>query len=257
MTPLAFLNTRHGGYFSVVSENKIPSGSSEKQFTSEDLPLAPLPDGVDDSERYPDTRKWSEQQKAEYLEKNKPLIRSIVSKIKNIPDAALSQEDLFQEAQVAFWLAMDTYNPRKKTLFTTYAHKCMRNAVNEKLRATTASKRKPVIPTIPFDSGFSESGDEFMGGDNMEVPVSSVVWQAPPVEDQCIQSEILACVYKILRTQFNATEQHVFLALSQKQATQNELARELNCSQAKISMLYKFVRIRLYYELTNAGFTEM
>lgn len=241
----------------MVSENKIPNESEEEQFTSEDLPLVPFPDRVDGSERYPDTRKWSEQQKAEYLEKNKSLIRSIVSKIKNIPDAALSQEDLFQEAQVAFWLAMDTYNPRKKTLFTTYAHKCMRNAVNEKLRATTASKRKPLIPTIPFDSGLLDTGDEYMGGDNMEVPASSVVWQAPPVEDQCIQSEVLACVYKILRTQFTADEQHVFLALSQKQATQIELAQELNCSQAKISMMFKFVRIRLFYELNQAGFTEM
>ena len=114
----------------MATEKYLPEGSDENQFDSEELPLAPFPDGIQDSERYPDTKHWSEQQKAEYLEKNKPLIRSIISRIRNIPDAALSQDDLFQEAQLAFWLALDTYNPRKRTLFTTYAHKCMRNAVN-------------------------------------------------------------------------------------------------------------------------------
>lgn len=241
----------------MASERKKPCKTSERQFTSGDLPIAPLPDGCSDSEKYPHTRDWSENEKADYLDKNKPLIRSITSRIKNIPDVALSQEDLYQEAQVAFWLALDTYDPSKRTLFTTYAYKCMRNAVNEKLRATTATKRKPIIPTIPFDSGLSESGEEVMGGDNMEVPFSATVWQAPPVEDQCVQNEVLDCVYKILRTQFTPEEQHVFLSLSQKQATQNELAKELKCSQAKISMMFKFVRIRLYYELNQAGFAEM
>ena len=49
----------------------------------------------------------------------------------------------------------------------------------------------------------------------------------------------------------------VFLALAQKQATQNELAQQMGCSQAKISMMFKFIRIRLFYELNQAGFTEM
>ena len=87
----------------MATEKYLPEGSDENQFDSEELPLAPFPDGIQDSERYPDTKHWSEQQKAEYLEKNKPLIRSIISRIRNIPDAALSQDDLFQEAQIAFW----------------------------------------------------------------------------------------------------------------------------------------------------------
>lgn len=91
----------------------------------------------------------------------------------------------------------------------------------------------------------------------MEVPSSALVWQALPVEEQCAQNEVIECVYKILRAQFTPDEQHVFLSLSQKQATQNELAKELKCSQAKISMMFKFVRIRLYYELNQAGFAEM
>lgn len=229
----------------------------EEQFASEGEAIGSAGENTSDEERYPNTKLWSDQQKSDCLEKSRSLIRSIVSRIRNIPDAALSQEDLFQEAQVAFWLAMDTYNPKKKVLFTTYAHKCMVNAVNEKLRAAMASKRKPAIPTIPFDSGYSESGEEFIGGDNMEIPSSAIVWQALPVEDQCARNEVLEYVYKLLRTQFTADEQEVFLSLARKQATQNELAGKMGCSQAKISMMYKFVRIRIFYELQKAGFTDM
>lgn len=239
-------------------KNESRYGPQDEQFASEvEDDFEVNIDDIPDDERYPDTKKWDDAKKTEFLQKNKSLIHSIVSRIRNIPDASIGQDDLFQEAQIAFWTAMETYNPRKKTLFTTYAHKCMRNAVNEKLRATNASKRKPIIPTIPFDSGVSESGDELLGGDNMEIPESSVVWQAPAVEDQCVRNEVLQYVYKLLRTRFTPEEQHVFLALSQKQATQNELAQEMNCSQAKISMMFKFIRIRLYYELNEAGFTEM
>lgn len=230
------------------AEEELASVVEDIEIVEEDIP---------DGERYPNTKKWSDQQKADYVEKNKSFIRSIVSRIRNIPDAALSQDDLFQEAQVAFWLALDTYNPKKKVLFTTYAHKCMRNAVNEKLRATTASKRTPTSPTIPFDSGYSESGEEFMGGDNMEIPMSSIAWQELPVEEQCVRNEVLDYVYDLLKKQFTPEEQRVFLALARKQATQNELAREMKCSQAKISMMYKFVRIRILYELQEAGFAEM
>ena len=229
----------------------------EEQFASDGDIVEIVEDDIPDSERYPNTKEWNEQQKSDCLERNKSLIRSIVTRIRNIPDAALSQDDLFQEAQVAFWLAMDTYNPNKKVLFTTYAHKCMRNAVNEKLRATMASKRKPVAPTIPFDSGFSESGEEYMGGDNMEIPLSSIVWQATPVEEQCAKNEILDYVYDLLRNKFTPEERDVFLSLARKQETQNELAKKLGCSQAKVSMMYKFVRIRIFYELQEAGFTDM
>lgn len=229
----------------------------EEQFASDGQDLEISEENIPDAEKYPDIKHWTEQQKSDYLEKSRPLIRSIVSRIRNIPDAALSQEDLFQEAQVAFWLAMDTYDPKKKVLFSTYAHKCMKNAVNEKLRSAMASKRKPTSPLIPFDSGFAESGEEYMGGDNMEIPLPAAAWQAAPVEEQCVRNEVLAYVDQLLSAQFTPTEQRVFLSLARKQATQNELARELNCSQAKISMMYKFVRIRIYYELQRAGFTEM
>lgn len=206
---------------------------------------------------HPDTKKWSEEQKEAYLEENKPLIRSVISQVQCISDASISREDLFQEAQIAFWLAFDSYNPQKGTLFTTYAHKCMKNAINEKLRATAASKRRPVIPNISYDSTVTDYGDEFGGGDNMEIPPTALAWQDAPVEEQCIRRETVKFVYSLLDNLFSSNEKYIFLALSQKLATQLELSKELGCSQAKISTTYKGVRTRLFYELQEAGYTDI
>lgn len=206
--------------------------------------------------KYPCTKNWSDEKRAAFLEENKPLIRSVVSRIQNIQDSSIGREDLFQEAQIAFWVAYDNYDPEMNTLFTTYAHKCMRNAINEKLRSSIASKRRPQKAVIPYDSGESEYGDDIMGGDNMEIESSLGAAQPLPVEDQCSQNEVLGYVYKLLQTLFTKEEQHIFLALAQKNATQLELAKEMGCSQAKISMMYKFVRVRLQYELKKAGFSD-
>ena len=89
----------------MATEKYLPEGSDENQFDSEELPLAPFPDGIQNSERYPDTKRWSEQQRAEYLEKNKPLIRSVISRVRNIPDAALGQDDSSRRRSSPFgWL---------------------------------------------------------------------------------------------------------------------------------------------------------
>ena len=49
----------------MATEKYLPEGSDGNQFVPEELPLAPFPDGIQDSERYPDTKHWSESQKAE------------------------------------------------------------------------------------------------------------------------------------------------------------------------------------------------
>lgn len=207
-------------------------------------------------EKYPDTRHWTTEQRTAYLEANQPWIRAIVSSVRNIQDPAISTDDLFQEAQIAFWDAFNTYDPTRDTLFTTYAYKFMQNAVKKLLRATSASKRKPPAPTIPYDSTVSDTGEEVMGGDNMQIPSQTLAHSGPLVEELCEQREVLDAVHMLLRKQFTPEERKVFLALSQSIATQNELAKELGCSQAKISMMYKFIKIRLNYELRQMGFSN-
>lgn len=207
-------------------------------------------------EKYPDTKNWPDAKKVEYLEANIGRIRALTNDIHNISDPAISQDDLFQEAQMAFWKAYESYDPNRRTLFTTYAHKIMKNAVMKLLRASGASKRKPTVPPLPYDTAVIEGGTEVMGGDNMEITSSALGHTGPLVEDCCIQREEIDLVHTLLQQLFSEEERRIFLDLSQGLATQVELAKELKCSQAKISMTYRFVKIRLNYELQKAGYTS-
>ena len=67
--------------------------------------------GTDFDEKYPNTKLWSEEKKAAYLEANSGRIRALVNGVRNISDPAISTEDLFQEAQMAFWKAYESYDP--------------------------------------------------------------------------------------------------------------------------------------------------
>lgn len=183
-------------------------------------------------------------------------IRALTNGVHNISDPAITQDDLFQEAQLAFWKAYESYDPSRGTLFTTYAHKIMKNAINKLLRASGASKRKPVLPPLPYDTAVIDGGSEVMGGDNMDIKSSPLAHTAPLVEDHCIQKEEIDLVHRLLNELFSKEERRIFLDLSQGLATQVELAKELKCSQAKISMNYRFVKIRLNYELQKAGYTH-
>lgn len=212
--------------------------------------------GTDFDEKYPNTKLWSEEKKAAYLEANSGRIRALVNGVRNISDPAISTEDLFQEAQMAFWKAYESYDPERGALFTTYAYKIMKNAVTKLLRTSGASKRKPTQPTMPFDSVIMEDGSEFMGGDNQVVENSPLGHTGPLVEDHCIQKEEVELVLALLKRMFSKEEQRIFLDLSQGYATQVELAKELECSQAKISMTYRLVKIRLNYELQRLGYTH-
>ena len=208
------------------------------------------------AELYPDTQSWTTQQKERYLEENRGRIWGLVNTFRNIQDPALSRDDLFQEAQIAFWHAYDSYDPTRGTRFTTYAHKIMKNAVTKLLRSSGASKRKPTAPTVPYDTTVTDVGAEIMGGDNMEVIPSPLGHGGPLLEDHCIQREEVSLVHTLLQDLFSEEDQQIFLSLSQGLVTQKELAAELGCSQAKISMTYRFVKIRLNYELKQAGYSQ-
>lgn len=212
--------------------------------------------GADFDEKHPNTKLWSEEKKAAYLEANTGRIRALVSGVRNIPDPAISSEDLFQEAQMAFWKAYESYDPERGTLFTTYAYKIMKNAVTKLLRTSGASKRKPVLPPMPFDTVIAEDGSEYVGGDNQIVESSPLGHTGPLVEEHCIQKETVSVVFALLQQMFSEEERKIFLDLSQGYATQVELAKELKCSQAKISMTYRFVKIRLNYELQRLGYAQ-
>ena len=204
---------------------------------------------------FPNTQSWSEEEKLTYMTQNKGLIVSLVRKyVNNLPSVGTDLEDLEQEARIAFWIALGNYDPSRGVRFSTYAYKCMSNAINELYRIADATKRRPKnVSFVPFDSIVDSEGDEHMGGDNEEGQSLSAM-KTISVEDSCIQSELITAIYKILNEVFSEEERFIFLSLAKKEFTQVELADMMHCSQAKISMLNNSIRIRLLYELEAMGF---
>lgn len=208
---------------------------------------------MDETER-PNTKEWTQEQRDAFYEKSKPQIRSLVSGYTNITDPAIDMADLFQVASMAFFQAYDTYDPGRGTKFSTYAYRCMQNEVNQQFRRSNAGKRKRPLNVVPFDTVQQRDGTEQMGGDNMVVPESEFAHPGLPIEELLYQQEIVEYVHKLLHELFTEEDRKVFLALAQGLRTQKELATELGCSQAKISMTYSFMRIQLNYELRQAGY---
>ena len=204
---------------------------------------------------FPDTKSWSDKEKLDYMNKNMGLIMSLVRKYGNkLPSASVDLEDLKQEAEIAYWIALGNYDPTRGVRFSTYSYKCMSNAINELYRIADADKRRPKNASfVPFDSVVDSDGEERMGGDNEEVKSLSAM-KALSVEDSCIQGELITAIYKILDEVFSEEERFIFLSLATKEFTQVELSKMMHCSQAKISMLNNSIRLRLLYELELLGF---
>lgn len=206
-------------------------------------------------EWFPNTQSWSDDEKLEYMNKNEGLIMSLVRKYaNNLPNVSVDIDDLKQEAKIAYWTALNTYDSKKGVRFSTYAYKCMSNAINELYRIAGADKRAPKnVSFVPFDSIIDSDGEERMGGENEDGKSLSAI-KSLSVEDSCIQEELISTIYKILNEAFSEEERFIFLSLARKDFTQVELSKMMHCSQAKISMLNNDIRIRLLYELSLMGF---
>ena len=115
---------------------------------------------------FPDTKSWSDKEKLDYMNKNMGLIMSLVRKYGNkLPSASVDLEDLKQEAEIAYWIALGNYDPTRGVRFSTYSYKCMSNAINELYRIADADKRRPKNASfVPFDSVVDSDGEARMGG---------------------------------------------------------------------------------------------
>ena len=204
-------------------------------------------------DRFPDTKKWSYEKRAEFMQENMPLIKTAVGRFK-IEDPAVSREDLIQEAQIAFWHAYDMYDPSKQTAFTSYAFDLMKKHLLYSVRGINAQKRKPAQPPVSLN-GDEEEPDSFITPDNWNIPDTISDINANPTEDMVLRKEELALVYREL-ARYNKEYQYVFLNLALKTKTQKELAEEMHCSQGKISMMYSLIRVQLCYDLRRMGYTN-
>ena len=164
----------------------------------------------------------------------------------------MDQEDLYQVASEAFWNAFFTYNPKKGTRLTTYIQILMKNEINELLRWSNAQKRMPLETPISYGA-FVKDGEEWSGGENIQILEFKESVGTLSIEDQILQKELKDVVYRLLRN-YKKREQYIFLSLVYKLKSQVELAKELNCSQAKISTDYNRIWQFLQNDLQEMGY---
>lgn len=94
------------------------------------------------------------------LEKYSPLAKSVSAGFFLIGG---TDEDLFQEAMVGLYSAINTYSAGNGANFKTYAYRCMRNAVIDAVKKNTAAKNKALncsVPMVEISGEFSPSDPE-------------------------------------------------------------------------------------------------
>lgn len=208
------------------------------------------------TERYPNTKSWTSEMREMYLAFYADRIKALVNGCPRSTDPAVSRDDLYQDAQVACYKSFDRYDPARETMFSTYSYQSMKNAIFKNLRSQFAGKRVPTGTVIPYDSGEDAFGEDIVAGENIEIPENAANPDSGNAEETFFRREVIEEIDRLLRTKFSEMEQTIFYALSGQNMTQVQLSKKLRCSQGKISMMYKFIRIKLQYELKRLGYIE-
>lgn len=94
------------------------------------------------------------------LKKYSPLAKSVSAGFFLIGGTG---EDLFQEAMVGLYSAISGYSAQNGANFKTYAYRCMRNAVIDAVKKSTAAKNKALndsVPIVEISGELSPSGPE-------------------------------------------------------------------------------------------------
>lgn len=204
-------------------------------------------------ELYPDFQNWTEQRKQEFFAENSMFIWHLVSRFSNIlRDPACSFEDLIQEASITFFIAMDRYDITRGTPFGSFAKQMINNTLNQIYRSSRSNKRITAIHTTPFESNTDENGQEYMGADNMDIARTITDYNVS-VEDNVVKKDEVARAIRLVQRNFPPEATHIFVSLSLKLRTQVELAAELDCSQAKISLTYNKIKKFLRNVLSQEG----
>lgn len=204
---------------------------------------------------HPNTKEWTQEERLDFYLNNKKLIYACINKYNNRSfrsKIGYDDKDLFQEASLAFWNAYDDYNPDNEASFHTYLHTVMDNAIKEILRKQGAIKRRIDATAVSYDAVQQDNDDDYISGENKIVINLAPVTVS--VEDTCIKNDLIALIHRILDKSFTPEEKTIFLSLSGRYKTQNELANELHCSQSKVSMTYNFAKIKLQQKLLELGY---
>lgn len=172
---------------------------------------------------------------ADLVNDNRKFLSSIIGKIKNLEN--YDRDDLFQEAQIALYSALDSYNPeerikqgKKSASFSTYCYMLIKNevyhAVNEQNKIINAErslenfKRFKGSPENPEIDGYNE--EKFIN--KREYFFEDDVIQK--IDDENILSRL------------TSTEQIIFQKKIIEDLTHDEVAKELKMPAATYMTIY-------------------
>ncbi len=96
----------------------------------------------------------------ELLKKYMPMAKSISA---GFFISGGTAEDLFQEAMVGLYSAINCFSPDNGANFTTYAYRCMRNAVLDAVKKNTGAKNRALnnfVPIVEISDVYSPNDPE-------------------------------------------------------------------------------------------------
>jgi len=160
----------------------------------------------------------------ELLLKYQPLIESLVTKFSGEENSATSREDLRQEAAVAFYRSVLSYDLEQRDVeFGLYAKICLSNALISKLRA-----RKNPIEELSYDS----KGEIELAGESED-----------PAE-RLLEEERLSALYAVIRENLSEFEYRVWnLYLSGR--TAKEIGKTVGRDEKSIANAIYRIRKKL------------
>lgn len=186
---------------------------------------------------HPDTKSWSNTEKAQWFQEYSPLIWKCVRKFLNYFDKnpSVDVQDLYQIAAIAVLSAFDHYTPEKDTKFSSYAVICIENALKMNVRAEFAAKRPNNIHSLDDQTLEHSLLYEYRTAHN----------DSPEAKYEV--QEKLELIYAYIEKKMGKDADVIFTVLC-NELSQSNAAHIIQCSQSKISQNVKKIRQELQSE---------
>lgn len=183
---------------------------------------------------HPETKTWTNQEKAQWFQENSSLIWNSVRKFLDFfrQNPSIEPNDLYQIAAIAMLSAFDHYEASNEAKFSTYGVICMENALKMYVRSEFAQKRPKQITSID---------DE-----RTENLLQNQLYHTS-LEDHYMFQEMLENVYDYIEQKVGKDANVIFTVLC-NEMSQSNAADLIHCSQAKISQNVKKIRKELQSE---------
>ncbi len=132
--------------------------------------------------------------------------------------------DLVQEGQIGLYNAINSYNPEKDVIFTTYAGTCIKNKILDYIRKESSFQKNIV---------YQNDDDREYPKDPSKTPEEELIEK----EEKLVENNKIENIMSVL----NDTEKEIF-RLYIESNTYNEIAKKLNITSKKVDNTIRKIR---------------